>query len=138
MLFVLTTIPIITTGYVSVPLNLRGRTLYQRDPFLMITDAKLRIISDLRNIHRLFFYLFKTFIDIEQRNNDAFNILARVQEFSATPVTPELLKLESFYIPLLYHFPIDNRPESGKMIGTAVLIIQVIGMFPNVKGKQRS
>ena len=33
--------------------------------------------------------------------------------------------------------PVDILPECGELVGTAVLEIKIIGMFPNIEGKER-
>ena len=30
-------------------------------------------------------------------------------------------------------FPVDDVPESGKVVGAAILIIEIVGMFPHIK-----
>lgn len=37
---------------------------------------------------------------------------------------------------LAYHFPVDDTPEGIQVVGTAVLIVEVIGVFPNIERKQ--
>ena len=37
----------------------------------------------------------------------------------------------------LNNIPIDNAPQSLQMGGTTVLVVQVVGVFPNVKSKKR-
>ena len=36
----------------------------------------------------------------------------------------------------LNNIPIDNAPQSLQMGGTTVLVVQVVGVFPNVKSKK--
>lgn len=38
-------------------------------------------------------------------------------------------------ISCLYFFPVDNLPQCIQVCGTLVLVVQVIGMFPDVKGE---
>mgnify|MGYP004653011011 CR=1 FL=1 len=33
------------------------------------------------------------------------------------------------------HLPVDNIPKPAQMVGTAVLIIEIIGMFPYIKSQ---
>ena len=40
-------------------------------------------------------------------------------------------------IPAFYDFPIHDRPQTFQLVGAAVLKVEVVSMFPNVKGKQR-
>ena len=40
-------------------------------------------------------------------------------------------------VALLNDVPIDNLPEGSKVVGTSVLIVQVVGMLPYVEGEQR-
>ena len=39
-------------------------------------------------------------------------------------------------VPFLYFVPVDDLPKGGKVCGTAVLVVEVIGMFPHVESKQ--
>ena len=34
-------------------------------------------------------------------------------------------------------WPVDNLPKSSQMIWTAILVIQIVGMFPHIKCQQR-
>ena len=36
-----------------------------------------------------------------------------------------------------YNGPVDDVPERVERVGTPVLIVEVIGMFPNVEGQNR-
>ena len=38
-------------------------------------------------------------------------------------------------ISCLYFFPVDNLPQCIQVCGTLVLVVQVIGMFPDVEGE---
>ena len=39
-------------------------------------------------------------------------------------------------VALLHDVPIDNLPEGSKVVGTSVLIIELVGMLPYVEGEQ--
>ena len=40
-----------------------------------------------------------------------------------------------FRVPLPYHVPVNNRPEGFEVGGAAVLVVQVVGMLPDVEGE---
>ena len=39
-------------------------------------------------------------------------------------------------VPLPYHVPIHYRPEGFEVGGAAVLVVQVVGVFPDVEGEE--
>ena len=39
-------------------------------------------------------------------------------------------------VAVFYHVPVDNLPQGGKMVWPAVLVVEVVGVFPNVEGQQ--
>ena len=39
---------------------------------------------------------------------------------------------------LVDDLPVDELPEGSEMVGTAILIIHIVGMLPNVEGEQWS
>ena len=41
-----------------------------------------------------------------------------------------------FRVPLPYHVPVDDLPEGFEVGGAAVLVVQVVGMFPHVEGEE--
>ena len=40
-------------------------------------------------------------------------------------------------ISLFYHLPVNNLPQGSQVVGTTVLIVQIVGMLPNVESQQR-
>jgi hypothetical protein len=44
----------------------------------------------------------------------------------------EFMMLLLFH-PAAYYIPINDTPKSIYMIGTAILIIEIVGVFPNIK-----
>ena len=40
-------------------------------------------------------------------------------------------------VPFLHHLPIHNPPQRLQMRGAAILVVEVVGMLPNVKRQQR-
>ena len=41
------------------------------------------------------------------------------------------------HIPLFYYLPIYDLPECGEVSGSAVLVVDIIGMFPYIEGQKR-
>ena len=39
-------------------------------------------------------------------------------------------------IPFFHHLPIHNPPQRIQMCGTAVLVVEVVGVFPDVEGQE--
>lgn len=44
----------------------------------------------------------------------------------------EFMMLLLFH-PAAYYIPINDTPKSIYMIGTAILVIEIVGVFPNIK-----
>ena len=42
--------------------------------------------------------------------------------------------LKCFIVPVLYHTPVEDLPEGGKVGGTEVLVVEVVGVLPDVEG----
>ena len=38
-------------------------------------------------------------------------------------------------IPPIDHLPIHNPPQLAQVLGATILIIEIVGMFPNIKGE---
>lgn len=38
-----------------------------------------------------------------------------------------------FTVSQFYLFPIDDAPESGEVVRTAILVVQIVGVFPYVE-----
>ena len=39
-------------------------------------------------------------------------------------------------VPFLDHAPIDNPPQGLEVRGAAVLVVEVVGVFPDVEGEE--
>lgn len=39
-------------------------------------------------------------------------------------------------VPSLHHAPIDNSPQGLEVRGAAVLVVEVVGVFPDVEGQE--
>ena len=50
---------------------------------------------------------------------------------------PRFLLDASLLQPFVYHIPVDDLPKSVQMVWATVLIINVIGVFPNIESQQR-
>lgn len=44
----------------------------------------------------------------------------------------EFMMLLLFH-PAAYYIPVNDTPKSIYMIGTAILVIEIVGVFPNIK-----
>ena len=42
----------------------------------------------------------------------------------------------SLFHSFFYDVPVNNLPKRGEMIGPTILVIEVVGMFPDVEGQQ--
>ena len=43
---------------------------------------------------------------------------------------------KGLFVTLVDDFPVDELPEGSEMVGTAILIIHIVGVLPNVEGEQ--
>ena len=41
------------------------------------------------------------------------------------------------HIPIFNYLPIYDLPECGEMSGSAVLVVEIVGMFPYIEGQKR-
>lgn len=57
--------------------------------------------------------------------------------FAWCPDLSILKVLDQLRITVADEIPVEEIPDSGGMLGSAVLIFQVVGMFPDVDGEQR-
>ena len=48
----------------------------------------------------------------------------------------EMPQISTKTVARLYNIPIDDAPQSLQMGGTTILVVQVVGVFPNVKSKK--
>ena len=42
------------------------------------------------------------------------------------------------FVTVFYHIPVNDVPELFKGVGTSVLIVEIVCVFPNIKAEQRT